>query len=73
MTRFGTMWRRGFVFGASVALMAAAIPAVTVAQEEPVEILTHFSSDLGDKALGRDHGGVRHRDGRRAQHRRDRP
>ena len=37
--------------GATVALMAAAIPAVTVAQEEPVEMLTHFSSDLGDKAL----------------------
>ena len=51
MNEFGTMWRRGFVFAASVALVAAAVPAATVAQEEPVEILTHFSADLGDKAL----------------------
>ncbi len=49
MTKF--TWRRGFAVAASLALVVGAAPGATVAQEEPVEILTHFSADLGDKAL----------------------
>lgn len=49
MTTF--TWRRGFALAASLALVVGAAPGATVAQEEPVEILTHFSADLGDKAL----------------------
>ena len=33
MTRFGTMWRRGFVLAASLALLASVIPAATFAQD----------------------------------------
>ena len=34
MTRFGTMWRRGFVLAASLALLASVAPAATFAQDE---------------------------------------
>ncbi len=53
MTRFGTMWRRGFVLAASLALVASVAPAATFAQDEggSVDILTYFSVDLGEKAL----------------------
>ena len=53
MTRFGTMWRRGFVLAASLALLASVAPAATFAQDEggSVDILTYFSVDLGEKAL----------------------
>ncbi len=34
MTRFGTMWRRGFVLAASLALLASVVPAATFAQDD---------------------------------------
>jgi ABC-type glycerol-3-phosphate transport system substrate-binding protein len=53
MTRFGTTWRRGFVLAASVALVAAAVPATTVAQDDggEVTVMTYFSAELGETAL----------------------
>jgi len=52
MTRFGTMWRRGFVLAASVALVAAAVPATTVAQDEetlePINIMHYFTAEFGE-------------------------
>ena len=52
MTKFGKMWRRGFVFAASAALMASAIPAVT-AQDDggEVTVMTYFSKELGEVPL----------------------
>ncbi|HZW01403.1 MAG TPA: extracellular solute-binding protein [Candidatus Deferrimicrobium sp.] len=54
MTRFGTMWRRGFVLAASLALLASVAPAATFAQDEAggeVVVMTYFSKDLGETAL----------------------
>jgi hypothetical protein len=54
MTRFGSMWRRGFVLAASVALVAAAVPAAALAQDEDggeVNVMTYFSAELGEAAL----------------------
>jgi len=54
MTRFGTMWRRGFVLAASVALLAAAVPAAVLAQDEDggeVNVMTYFSKELGEGTL----------------------
>ncbi len=54
MTKFGTMWRRGFVLGASVALLAAALPAAALAQDEgggEVTVMTYFSKELGEGTL----------------------
>ena len=54
MTRFGTMWRRGFVLAASLALLASVVPAATFAQDDAageVTVMTYFSKDLGETAL----------------------
>ncbi|HKZ91993.1 MAG TPA: hypothetical protein VJZ50_07625, partial [Candidatus Limnocylindrales bacterium] len=53
MTRSGTMWRRGFVLAAGLALLMSAAPAATVAQDEggEVVVMTYFSKDLGETAL----------------------
>ncbi|HSM34433.1 MAG TPA: extracellular solute-binding protein [Anaerolineae bacterium] len=54
MTNFGTMWRRGFVLAASVALVAAAVPGVTAAQDGEggeVTVMTYFSKELGEGTL----------------------
>ena len=54
MTNFGTMWRRGFVLAASVALLAAAVPAATAAQDGEggeVTVMTYFSKELGEGTL----------------------
>ena len=57
MTRFGTMWRRGFVLAASLALLASVVPAATFAQDASpaaggeVTVMTYFSADLGEGAL----------------------
>jgi ABC-type glycerol-3-phosphate transport system substrate-binding protein len=54
MTNFGTMWRRGFVLAASVALVAAAVPGVTAAQDGEggeVTVMTYFGATLGEAAL----------------------
>jgi len=52
MTKFGTMWRRGFVLAASLALLVSAIPAATFAQEEakePVDIMHYMAAEFGGK------------------------
>ncbi len=54
MTKFGTMWRRGFVAAASLALVAAAVPAAVLAQDEDggeVVVMTYFSKELGEGTL----------------------
>ena len=54
MTRFGTMWRRGFVLAASLALLASVAPAATFAQDEgagEVTVMTYFSKELGEGTL----------------------
>ena len=57
MTRFGMMWRRGFVLAASLALLASVVPAATFAQDASpaaggeVTVMTYFSKDLGENAL----------------------
>jgi ABC-type glycerol-3-phosphate transport system substrate-binding protein len=54
MTRFGTMWRRGFVLAASLALLASVAPAATFAQDEAageVTVMTYFSKELGEGTL----------------------
>lgn len=52
MTKFGMSWRRGFVLGASLALLASAVPAATVAQDGgEVTVMTYFSRELGEGAL----------------------
>ena len=54
MTRTGTMWRRGVVLGASLALLLNLAPAATLAQDEgggEVTVMTYFSKDLGETAL----------------------
>jgi multiple sugar transport system substrate-binding protein/raffinose/stachyose/melibiose transport system substrate-binding protein len=54
MTKFGMMWRRGFVLAASLALLAAAAPGATVAQDEggdEVTVMTYFGATLGEAAL----------------------
>jgi ABC-type glycerol-3-phosphate transport system substrate-binding protein len=54
MNKFGTMWRRGFVLAAGLALLVSAAPAATVAQDEgdgAVEIMTYFTKDLGEAKL----------------------
>jgi multiple sugar transport system substrate-binding protein/raffinose/stachyose/melibiose transport system substrate-binding protein len=51
MTSFGTMWRRGFVLAASVALLAAAVPGLTAAQDDEVVVMTYFGADEGQAAL----------------------
>lgn len=52
MTRSRSMWRRGFVLAASLALLVSAAPATTVAQEEealePVNIMHHFTAEFGE-------------------------
>jgi ABC-type glycerol-3-phosphate transport system substrate-binding protein len=53
MTKFGMSWRRGFVLGASLALLVSAAPATTVAQTEdslePVDIMHYMSAEFGGK------------------------
>lgn len=49
--KFGMNWRRGFVLGASLALLVSAVPATTVAQDEEVVVMTYFSRDLGEPAF----------------------
>ncbi len=51
MTNFGTMWRRGFVLAASVALLAAAVPGLAAAQDDEVVVMTYFGADEGQAAL----------------------
>ncbi len=54
MTRFGTMWRRGFVLAASLALLASVAPAATFAQDEAggeVTVMTYFGQNEGQAAL----------------------
>jgi len=55
MTKLGSMWRRGFVLAASVALLVAAVPATTIAQEEetlePVNIMHYFTPEFGEAAF----------------------
>lgn len=51
MTKFGLTWRRGFAMVASVALAAAALPGVTVAQDDEVVVMTYFSKELGEGTL----------------------
>ncbi|MEA2026521.1 MAG: hypothetical protein U9O18_07500, partial [Chloroflexota bacterium] len=54
MTKFGSMWRRGFVAAASLALVAAAVPAAVLAQDEDggeVVVMTYFSKELGEGTL----------------------
>lgn len=54
MTRIGTMWRRGFVLAASVALLVAAVPGATAAQDEakePVDTMHYFAAEFGGNAF----------------------
>jgi ABC-type glycerol-3-phosphate transport system substrate-binding protein len=57
MTRFGTMWRRGFVLAASLALMASVVPATSFAQDSSpaaggeVTVMTYFTGEFGEAAL----------------------
>ena len=49
--QFGSMWRRGFAIGASLALAAAALPGVVAAQDDEVIVMTYFSKELGEGTL----------------------
>ena len=52
MNKFATMWRRGFVIAASVALLASAVPAVTAQDDSgEVVVMTYFSKELGEGTL----------------------
>ena len=45
------LWRGGFAVAASLALAASAVPGAALAQDGDVEVLTYFSSALGDQFL----------------------
>jgi multiple sugar transport system substrate-binding protein/raffinose/stachyose/melibiose transport system substrate-binding protein len=51
--KFGLTWRRGFAMVAGLALAASALPAATLAQDDPGEVvvMTYFSADLGEPAF----------------------
>lgn len=53
MIRFGTMWRRGFVLAASLALLASVAPAATFAQDGggEVTVMTYFTGEFGEPVL----------------------
>ena len=51
--KLSSMWRRGFVSIASLALVAAAVPAAVAAQDDDNEVvvMTYFGAELGEAAL----------------------
>ena len=51
--KLSSMWRRGFVSVTSLALVAAAMPAVVAAQDDDnqVVVMTYFGAELGEAAL----------------------